>query len=356
MVYIYVLRLQDYKYYVGKTFNPNFRLETHFTNGGSSWTKKYKPIEIIELNPNCDEFDEDKLTLKYMKIYGIDHVRGGSFCSITLSDENYKTIKQMISGSSDHCYTCDEKGHFANECKKYDKETFYVISGSGDHDKPGHCKQNTVLAKLVADYLLPEDDTFLYRSIVCLGLGQFNLRKYPSLNSQMIGKISHNEIIDVYDIVDENRISKKELINNPKLWAGLWVKTCHKGKQGFATLVFNGKNMFRHVIASDNTTVSDSDLTEGEKTGIKVIGGLAAGAACLLFAAPIGALFAAPGLFGAAAVSSGLAFLGGGSIISGGLGMAGGTAVIGAVGTAAGVGVTAGIVEIADAVKRNKDL
>ena len=34
MVYIYILQLQQNKYYVGKTVNPNFRLEQHFNSNG----------------------------------------------------------------------------------------------------------------------------------------------------------------------------------------------------------------------------------------------------------------------------------------------------------------------------------
>ena len=60
MVFIYVLELENNKYYVGKTTNPDFRLEQHFTSSGSQWTKKYKPIKILELKPNCDVYDEDK--------------------------------------------------------------------------------------------------------------------------------------------------------------------------------------------------------------------------------------------------------------------------------------------------------
>ena len=40
MVYIYILKLRNNKYYIGKTQNPTFRLEDHFENNGSSWTKK----------------------------------------------------------------------------------------------------------------------------------------------------------------------------------------------------------------------------------------------------------------------------------------------------------------------------
>ena len=44
MVYIYALELKQGKYYIGKTSNPNFRIESHFNSEGSGWTKKYKSI------------------------------------------------------------------------------------------------------------------------------------------------------------------------------------------------------------------------------------------------------------------------------------------------------------------------
>lgn len=46
------------KYYVGKSNNIDFRIEDHFDSSGSSWTKKYKPIEVMEILPNCDDYDE----------------------------------------------------------------------------------------------------------------------------------------------------------------------------------------------------------------------------------------------------------------------------------------------------------
>ena len=67
MLYIYVLKLDRNEYYVGKTSNHDFRLETHFDVGGSAWTVKYKPIKLIELFVGCDNFDEDKYALKYME-------------------------------------------------------------------------------------------------------------------------------------------------------------------------------------------------------------------------------------------------------------------------------------------------
>lgn len=116
MVYIYVLKLQEGKFYIGKTNNPVFRLENHFSNNGSFWTKKYSPISVLEIIENCDVYDEDKYTIKYMDKYGIDNVRGGSFCEISLNEHNIFTLNQMIKGINNRCYICGNNGHFVKDC------------------------------------------------------------------------------------------------------------------------------------------------------------------------------------------------------------------------------------------------
>lgn len=127
MVYIYILELEDNKYYVGKTNEPEFRLEKHFDGNGSSWTQIYKPIKVLDIIKDCDNYDEDKYTIKFMSEHGINNVRGGSFCEINLPDENKKTIIRMIQGSNDKCYICGMKGHFVNKCvlDKYNFCSFF---------------------------------------------------------------------------------------------------------------------------------------------------------------------------------------------------------------------------------------
>jgi predicted GIY-YIG superfamily endonuclease len=128
MVDIYILRLKYQKYYVGKTNSLISRINEHFNSEGSKWTKKYKPLELVETIKNCDDFDEDKYTLKYMVKYGMDNVRGGSFSRINLSSENKITLKQMINGATDKCFSCGKTGHFTNKCENQESTCDKILT------------------------------------------------------------------------------------------------------------------------------------------------------------------------------------------------------------------------------------
>ena len=117
MVFIYVLELINKKYYIGKTDIPEFRLDAHFDNNGSAWTKKYKPQNILEIIPDRDEFDEDKYTKIYMKKFGIDNVRGGLYSQINLNRDQLISIKREFISSMDECFGCGLNGHFIKNCK-----------------------------------------------------------------------------------------------------------------------------------------------------------------------------------------------------------------------------------------------
>ena len=63
-----------------------------------------KPLEIVELIPNCDDYDEDKYTRMYMDLYGIDNVRGGSFSSFHLDQNTIEYLQQLSKGTNDRCF------------------------------------------------------------------------------------------------------------------------------------------------------------------------------------------------------------------------------------------------------------
>lgn len=115
MVFIYVLCLEENKYYVGKTNNPQFRLYKHFNGNGSYWTKKYAPIKIHKIYSSCDDYDEDKYTIKMMNKFGICNVRGGSFSRSILSKQELIIIYKMICNAQNLCFNCGNS-HFILDC------------------------------------------------------------------------------------------------------------------------------------------------------------------------------------------------------------------------------------------------
>jgi predicted GIY-YIG superfamily endonuclease len=114
---IYVLKLISNKYYIGKTYNDvAIRFNQHQKGFGSSWTKLYKPINMIEFFQTTDKFKEDSYTKKYMEIYGIENVRGGSYTKINLDDYQLKALEVELRTANDLCFICGKHGHFASKC------------------------------------------------------------------------------------------------------------------------------------------------------------------------------------------------------------------------------------------------
>jgi cellular nucleic acid-binding protein len=114
---IYILKLSDNKYYVGKSNNLEKRKEAHMNGIACSWTKKYKPIDVVEIIENASPFDEDKYTLEYMDKYGMDNVRGGKYVKEALDSLDRISIKKSLWGAKDCCTQCGRKGHFVKDCK-----------------------------------------------------------------------------------------------------------------------------------------------------------------------------------------------------------------------------------------------
>ena len=83
--YLYVLKLEKDKYYVGITSQTvKKRFNEHKTGiRAANWTKKYKPVEIVHsrmlgiITKQDAEVIENKAVREYINTYGINKVRGG---------------------------------------------------------------------------------------------------------------------------------------------------------------------------------------------------------------------------------------------------------------------------------------
>lgn len=114
-MYIYALELEQGKYYVGKSNQPEVRIEQH-ESAGSCWTKLYKPISVLYIKESTSIFDEDVCTKELMLKYGIDHVRGGSYVLPQLTPHQIEFIGHELKSATDVCLKCGKPGHFMDSC------------------------------------------------------------------------------------------------------------------------------------------------------------------------------------------------------------------------------------------------
>lgn len=123
--YLYVLKLEDNCYYVGITRQLNNRLSQHYNEDGSKWTKLHKPIETIHKEKLPSLYKpyvyENMWTLKCMKQYNVENVRGGAWSQVSLYEPSRIKIQRMI--DEDRCFKCKKKGHHMDHCEyEYTKD------------------------------------------------------------------------------------------------------------------------------------------------------------------------------------------------------------------------------------------
>jgi hypothetical protein len=88
---IYVLQLEKGNYYVGESQDPEKALLMHREGLGPVWTQIHKPIRIHA--QYSDEHDVNYYVKQYMLDVGIDHVRGGSWEHLRLTDQDRIRIR-----------------------------------------------------------------------------------------------------------------------------------------------------------------------------------------------------------------------------------------------------------------------
>jgi predicted GIY-YIG superfamily endonuclease len=157
---IYIIRLERGNYYVGKSDNPTHRFNQHVAGNGSMWTKKYRPLELVNVITNASHFDEDKHVKELMAIYGIDKVRGGTYVQEILSESQKEIITNEIRGATNKCIRCGKTGHFVNTC---------WTKNSKNCDRCGrtsHQSSNCYAVTHVDGYKLLENPELIIKGIV----------------------------------------------------------------------------------------------------------------------------------------------------------------------------------------------
>jgi len=120
---VYVLYLQNNKYYVGKSVYPNQCINKHFLGEGNVWTRLHKPLKVVRplSEPQWELWCLTE-TLRLMNIHGIDNIRGSLF-SDSKPFTNIEKIMacQLFNELNGSCCRCGGSGHPTSQC----------LSGSG---------------------------------------------------------------------------------------------------------------------------------------------------------------------------------------------------------------------------------
>jgi predicted GIY-YIG superfamily endonuclease len=123
---VYKLKLNNNKYYIGKSKNIKRRIWCHENDNGSYWTKQFHVINrgILITDENNGKFWELEETLENMYLYGINNVRGSMFTKFTLSREDKIKAAQLYCEMYDLCRKCGSDKHYIYNCKQGNIESW----------------------------------------------------------------------------------------------------------------------------------------------------------------------------------------------------------------------------------------
>ena len=95
-MHIYILLLENNNYYIGESSNFIQSYQQHIDKRSADWTKLHRTITISKVIQQTNEYTLDDCVIEYMKKYGIDKVRGGSFSDVVLSPKQLDLLSNYL--------------------------------------------------------------------------------------------------------------------------------------------------------------------------------------------------------------------------------------------------------------------
>ena len=95
-MHIYILLLENDYYYIGESSNFIQSYQQHIDKRSCDWTKLHRTITIAKVIQQTKEYTVDDCVIEYMKKYGIDKVRGGSFSDVVLSPKQLDLLSNYF--------------------------------------------------------------------------------------------------------------------------------------------------------------------------------------------------------------------------------------------------------------------
>jgi predicted GIY-YIG superfamily endonuclease len=126
---VYVLALEQDRFYVGKTTRPlDERLREHFSKGNMKWTRQYPLVGTLPPLTYVNDLEswERAETLERIWLHGAARVRGWQYTSTNYTEADRSSIVTQICERKDLCRKCGNTGHLYSDCKRHYKKAAWM--------------------------------------------------------------------------------------------------------------------------------------------------------------------------------------------------------------------------------------
>ena len=146
---IYILKLNEGKFWVGFTIEPILRVRQF--KDVSEWVEKYG-IERIYMVVPARIYQLDHEVKDLMVQMGIDNVRGGTWSEKYLPDAVKRTLQSELFGSENTCTMCGQPGHYMQDCSDDSGDSVSEFFGPTNEPSPALRPANPIPHYLTGSY------------------------------------------------------------------------------------------------------------------------------------------------------------------------------------------------------------